>query len=451
MFRRGHGALLSHCTTTRRSGADGACVGTCLMLARHGVGARHPLFIFLSLLLAGCQTIPVAPAQSLSSPPVWLGGENQYGYLMAATYHATQLINQTDADETAYLAYLADWGVEQDEYVWLRHVDLDNDGQQEVLLAYPQFQRPSGAVNAVSDCWRVDCKRLFFLFEKQARIYLPVPYLGLPGTRTYPFKNRPSLFAIDDINADGRIEVVLMEEWQGAHTEGVTLTILRWDGAKWEELGWLTQSYSDVRLIDIEGDGPQEFVLYGGTVGSAGAGFQRKSTDIYKWNGVDYNNLVASIPDAITSETPYWKIVDGNIALYQRRYAAAERLFADALSMLTAADGDVDSISEATGTSDRRLLALARFQAMYVALLRYSHDPTIATAHYVASQSEGGVYAAWAAAFWDVWSQTGNLDDACAAARVSVGDTMMEGYNYATNPLYFRNMLCEPHYTWPPE
>jgi hypothetical protein len=371
---------------------------------------------------------------------------------MAATYHATQLVNQVGADETAYLAQLAAWGLPstESEYIWLRHVDLDDDGQQEVLLTYPMVHQPSGTADAVSVCLLSDCRRIFFLFEEKAGFYWPAIHLGNWELDSNPFKNRPSLFAVDDINANGRTEVVLMEEWQGAHTEGVTLTILRWNGAAWEEIGWLTQGYSNVRLIDIEGDGPQEFVLYGGTVGSAGAGFQRKSTDIYKWNGVGYNNLAASIPDAISSETPYWKIVDGNIALYQQRYATAEQLFADALAMLAEAAGGTYGISEATGTSDRRLLALAHFQAMYVALLRNPHDATIAAAYYAASQSTGDEYVAWAAAFWAVWSQTGNLDDACAAARTSVGDLMMEGYNYATNPLYFRDMLCDPHYTWPP-
>jgi hypothetical protein len=377
-----------------------------------------------------------------------LGGENTPGYLVAATYHVTRLINQVGADEAAYLAQLAAWGLPatESESVWLRHVDLDGDGQQEVLLTYPLVYQPSGAVDAVSVCLLADCRRLFFLFEEKGGFYWPAIHPGKWELGADPLKNRPSIFAVDDINTDGRTEVVLMEKWQGAHTEGATLTVLRWTGAAWEEIGWLTQSHSHVRLVDIEGDGPQEFVLYGGTVGSAGAGFQRKSTDIYKWNGVDYNNLAASIPDALSSETPYWKIVDGNIALFQRRYVTAERLFAEALALLT----DADAVSAVSGTSDKQLLALARFQAMYVALLRHSHDPTIAAAHYAASQSEGGVYAAWAAAFWNVWSQTSNLDDACAAARASVGETMMEGYNYATNPLYFRDMLCDPHYTWPP-
>jgi hypothetical protein len=247
---------------------------------------KHSLFfvlISLGLLLAGCQTIPVDPDQPLPFPPVWLGGENTPGYLVAATYHVTRLINQVGADEAAYLAQLAAWGLPatETEYVWLRHVDLDGDGQQEVLLTYPLVYQPSGVVDAVSVCLRADCRRLFFLFEEKGGFYWPAIHPGRWELGADSLKNRPSIFAVGDINADGRTEVVLMEEWQGAHTEGVNLTVLRWTGAAWEEIGWLTQSYSHVRLIDIEGDGPQEFVLYGGVVGSAGAGFQRKSTDIY--------------------------------------------------------------------------------------------------------------------------------------------------------------------------
>lgn len=165
---------------------------------------------------------------------------------------------------------------------------------------------------------------------------------------------------MDDINADGHTEVVLMEESARCAHRRRDADRFTLDGRAWEEIGWLTQGYSNVRLIDIEGDGPQEFVLHGGTVGSAGAGFQRKSTDIYKWNGVDYNNLAAGVPDAMSSETPYWKIVDGNIALYQRRYATAEQLFADALAILADAADNTDGISEAIRAADQRLLALAR-------------------------------------------------------------------------------------------
>ena len=318
-------------------------------------------------------------------------------------------------------------------------------------MSSPLVYRPLSSADAVSPCYLSDCRRLLIVFEEMLGRYWPTVHLGRLETGDYPFKNRPTLFAVDDINADGRTEVVLRQDWQGAHTAGVTLTVLRWNSGVWKEIGWMKQSYSDVRLIDIEGDGPREFVFYGGTVGSAGAGLQRQYTDIYKWNGVDYNTLAAHIPAALASETPYWKIVDGNIALFQRRYAAAERLFSDALAMLTNDAGDADIVSTATGVFDQNLLALARFQAMYVALLLNPYDSTNAAVHYAASQAEGGRSAAWTAAFWSIWEQTGDLDAACAAARERAGGLMMEGYNYATNPLYFRDMLCDPHYTWPPE
>lgn len=408
-----------------------------------------PLLLFLSILLTGCRPF-AAPVQELRFPPVWLAGKDLAAYLQAATLHATRLVNQVDGDEATYLAQLAAWGIHDTEYTWLRHIDVDDDGQPEILMTYPLVYRPVSSADAVSPCYLSDCRRLLIVFEEMFGRYWPTVYLGRLETGDYPFKNRPTLFAVDDINADGRTEVVLRQDWQGAHTAGVTLTVLRWNGGVWKEIGWMTQSYSDVRLIDIEGDGPREFVFYGGTVGSAGAGLQRKYTDIYKWNGVDYNTLAAHIPAALASETPYWKIVDGNIALFQRRYAAAERLFSDALAMLTNDAGDADITAAATGVFDQNLLALARFQSMYVALLRHPYDSTIAAAHYAASQAEGGRSAAWIAVFWPIWEQTGDLDAACAAVREAASG-MMEGYNYATNPLYFRDMVCDPHYPWPPE
>lgn len=139
---------------------------------------KYPLFIlllFLGLLLAGCQATILDPAQPLPFPPVWQGGDNPASYLMAATYHTAWLVNQVGADETAYRAQLAAWGlpVTESEYVWLRHVDLDDDGQQEVLLTYPLVYKTSGAVDAVSVCLLSDCRRIIFLFEEKDGFYWP--------------------------------------------------------------------------------------------------------------------------------------------------------------------------------------------------------------------------------------------------------------------------------------
>lgn len=74
---------------------------------------KYPLFsllLFLGLLLAGCQAPILDPAQPLPFPPVWQEGDHSARYLMAATYHATWLVNQVGADETAYRVQFAAWG-----------------------------------------------------------------------------------------------------------------------------------------------------------------------------------------------------------------------------------------------------------------------------------------------------------------------------------------------------
>lgn len=84
---------------------------------------------------------------------------------------------------------------------------------------------------------------------------------------------------------------------------------------------------------------------------------------------------------------------------------------------------------------------LARFRAVYVALMRYNE--VAAETHCVTSLTVGSPYAGWAAAFWTILEKTGDMDRACAANRDSVGELMMEGYNHATNPLQFRTKLCD--------
>lgn len=384
-----------------------------------------------------------APQGQIEEPPIWKEKANQdiSVWLTEAIAHAQKLVEYTNGDEAQYLALFKSWHIPTD-YVWLVHHDLDDDGAEEILLSYPVLRVPEGYEPATPDdlyaraghCERGGCERVILIFERDNNRFIPFSDLDKEGLADVLIAPMPEVFAIGDINDDGLTEVVISEHWYGASTNGVKLRVGHWTGKKWNQLGLMTQSYTDIYLIDLEQDKIKEFVFYGGTVGSAGAGLQRNYTEIYKWNGKTYL-LAAKIPDQIVSEHPYWKMVDGNIALSQRRQEQARQLFEEALS--------AHFFPPIGYELDWQLVrAVSRFQLIFTWLKM--HDETHAQQVYTDAQNIDGQYALWSKVLWNEYMKTKNLDQACALARDSAGETFMAGYSYATNPLRIAKILCYP-------
>jgi tetratricopeptide (TPR) repeat protein len=190
-------------------------------------------------------------------------------------------------------------------------------------------------------------------------------------------------------------------------------------------------------LSDTDGDGRPELLFTGGTISSVGAGVQRAKTEVYRWNGTTYE-LTQTIPDPVASQHPYWKLMDGNIAMNARAYDRAIPLFQDAL----AAKPPYPPYPpfDVWGTDPAVVVAAARFQLMlaYVELGNQAQAVRI----YQAAQQHDGPYATWTRAFWDVYQARGDIQEGCAAARAAARDVDLPGYNYENHPLGASGSLC---------
>ena len=399
--------------------------------------------LFIWFFGSGCQPIVDTRAlnSTLAAPPIWKVWEDSSIWLAAAIIHAQQLVNDVNADQTQYWLQLDKWGIDR-SYLWLETHDLDHDRIDELILSYPLLYVPLSyesspsselASAVVSRCETGNCRRLVLIFVLEQGVYVPAAVLGDPVRKQ--MLNAPEIFAVEDINGDDVMEMVLLEHWQGASVDGSDITIGQWREHQWVTVGFISQNATQVQLLDLEQDQIKEVIFYGGLAGSAGAGLGRKYTDIYKWNGTTYQ-LAAHIPDSISSQDSYWKMVDGNIALAERHYETALQLFAEALTL--PADQSIASASFDVAI----VAAVSRFQQMFIFVARDQAD--VAKVRWAEIQTLDAGYAAWSNAFWAEYSQSNDLDAACVAARRSSGDAWMEGYNYITNPMLIAEILCYP-------
>jgi hypothetical protein len=92
---------------------------------------------------------------------------------------------------------------------------------------------------------------------------------------------------VQDINADGRHEVVFSSTNCGAHTCFEDLQILRWDGEEYVnklEGNTLDYPYPDIKLTDFDHDGVYHLEVTGTVIASVGAGPQRNTVNIWHYD-----------------------------------------------------------------------------------------------------------------------------------------------------------------------
>ena len=124
------------------------------------------------------------------------------------------------------------------------------------------------------------------------------------------------ILATEDINEDGKPDIVWVDTTCGASTCFDTVNVRSWDGKAWAD--WtdktITMAYADITLDDSRDTSQgQEIQLMGGVYGSVGAGPQRSRTEI--WGSVDGApyRLVEKVYDR--SNCLYHKVLDANEAL----------------------------------------------------------------------------------------------------------------------------------------
>ncbi|MFO7743068.1 MAG: hypothetical protein R6X31_12215 [Anaerolineae bacterium] len=383
------------------------------------------------LVPAGPITPPPPDFQPTPSPPPDPGAEDEQAWVRDYVEVVTAMLNSGE-DVQAVLDTLIAWSSPSDEvqdeltsFAWAESADLDGDGTEEWLIALPVPERGCGVT------W---CPAYSVIFEFEQGLFNPRAVVrGAPPDEIQ--MQSPELRLIDDVNADGETEVLIQQHWCGAHTCFTGLTVGRWDGATWRDLAAdpIDQAYTDLTIDDRDGDGALEFILHGGMFGSVGAGLQRQHTLIFKWEDGAYR-LVQDTPDP--SDHPYYLVLDANTALAEGDWDRALELAEQAVN-----NPDFeDSMVPVEEVDQRRIISYAAVEAMLV----YAHRGDVAQMEAVLNQIRGydflepNVYTEAAGRLLDVYRDTGDVVEACAAMEDLVAQQPDEavffqwyGYNTA--------------------
>lgn len=385
-----------------------------------------------ALVPQGPITAPPDNFSPTPPPPPDIGPEVEEAWVRDYVALVTAMLNSAETVQ-AVLERLRAWarGPQEAEselatYVWAEAVDLDGDGSDEWLMSLPVPERGCGVT------W---CPTYLVIYTYPEEELFKPRYVVRSAPPHDVQMQHPQLLRVEDINADGKRETLIQQRWCGAHTCFTGLSVGRWDGTRWHDLAAdpINQAYTDLSIEDRDGDGALEFIMHGGMIGSVGAGLQRPHTLIFDWVSGAYR-LVEDIPDP--SDHPYYLMLDANAAL-------AEGQWERALGLATQAVNDPnfeDSMAPVEEVDKRRIVSYAAVEAMLVHAHRGDVAEMAATLErarehdFVASN----VYTQAAERLMDVYRETGDTVEACAAMESLVAERAEEavffqwyGYNTA--------------------
>lgn len=260
-------------------------------------------------------TVAEATPTPLPTPtPTWLPPKPLEAQDFPGTVVTFLNASPTNRQQLPHL--LAAWGIPPEGRT-IAEADTDDDGEPEILIAtvIPRHicAGPSPGMVVIID-------------EKEGVNYTALFDLG----GTFP-DLPPQILGVADMNRDGKTEVAFINHQCGAHTCYGHAYIFQCTGAGCRAIteGSIRMAYPTATIEDRDGDGVQELVMYGGTIGSVGAGPQRPRTEIYGWDGTAYR-----LSETIYDPSPYlyFKIRDANDALQRKEYAQALKLYRQALT-----------------------------------------------------------------------------------------------------------------------
>lgn len=344
-------------------------------------------------------TPPPPPDPAADDADVWV---RDYVELVTAMLNSQQSVQ-------AVLDLLITWSMpsangqgDLASFFWAKSADLDGDGANEWLMSLPVPERGCGVTF---------CPAYLVVFEIDGELFKP-RYV-IRGAPPYEVQvQSPELRRIEDINADGKTEVLVQQLWCGAHTCFTGLTVGRWDGTMWHDLAAtpINQAYTELTIEDRDDDGVLEFTMHGGIIGSVGAGLQRQHTLIFDWEDGAYR-LVQDIPDP--SDHPYYLMLDANTALAEDNWERALELATQAVN-----NPDFeDSMVPVEDVDRRRIISYAAVEAMLV----HAHQGDVPAMGAVLDQVRGydfvepNVYTEAAERLLEVYRDTGDAVDACTA------------------------------------
>ena len=309
------------------------------------------------------------------------------------------------------------------ENVWQAATDLDGDGVEERLMSLP--------LPGVG-CGVTFCPRVVAIFERRGDRFSPGTII--PTGEDMLVLGAPMLRFSEDINGDGRTEVVIQERSCGAHTCFIHVLVGHWDGSTWLDLTAdpIDQAYSDLVIEDRDGDGVLEFSMTGGMSGSVGAGLQRPHTRVFDWQEGAYR-LVEDIP--ASSDHPYYLMLDANTALAEGEYETALGLATQALEN----PGFEDTMAPVEPLDKARILSYAAAETMLVHALSgdiESMEAVLARARDISDVTDN-IYLDAAERLLTAYRETGDAISACAAMEAVVSEpseppVFFQWYGYGT-------------------
>lgn len=222
-----------------------------------------------------CATLtPAAPVDQTIAPATWAELE---GWLTA--------VWQQNANPAAVRAALQAAGWQQQDAEWLG-LDFDGDLRDEWVLVLHDPQNPTAiAYGFPGNLWIVNGSGL------QYRAY---PESVSP---TGGLQLAPTIAASGDMTGDARPELVTMITECGAHTCSGAFKIISAAHGSLDNIVAAPQphegapgdviaiTFPETQLVDENGDGRLDFLVHGGTIGSAGAGVMRAYTEVWRWDG----------------------------------------------------------------------------------------------------------------------------------------------------------------------
>jgi hypothetical protein len=337
---------------------------------------------------------------------------------------------------SAIIAYLNDSqgdvdGLRKGLESWdaLRHVadllraDVDDDGKGELLLIIVDPSSEYG-INLAGDVLVIDIDGQEYS-------------LAYGATRDLLILD-PSLLEVDDVNRDGYTELAFTSTSCGAHTCVTTVHIAASGTGMYRDLtnGGIEMSFAEVHFSDWDGDDLPELVMYGGIIGSAGAGPQRDRTEVYRWDGLTYT-LSETVYDP--SNYLYFKVLDANQALLEGKYERAVTLYHEAIE-----NPDLEIWMEESEREELTAFARYRLSLTYL-LLGEIGEAQLARDELLMEQPES-IYAQVVTVLWDTYPMDKGLRAACEAvgsyaAAQPEAAAVLADYGYG-NPTFTPKEVC---------
>jgi hypothetical protein len=296
--------------------------------------------------------------------------------------------------------------------------DLDGDGRDEWLVTI-RLAPDKPLSGRSGDFWIIGDRPLYRFFQPEDYFYYGSESDPIPLSRDF-FLSAPQVAAIQDYTGDRTPEILLQRNICGAHTCTQSYTVLSYQDGEMVSLIERTATldadaqsvvmpYSELRpATDYTGDDVPDLVLYGGVIGSAGAGIQRPRTEIWAWDGT-----AIRLTDTEWDDTDYRFHV-----LYEAnyRFQQGDRDRAQALYQQVIED---DSLNDdlwwnASGSTYDSSREFAAFRLMLMGLLEGDRPTATQWQSWLGNEYPGTAITEAAQQLMDLTSNQTSLETACA-------------------------------------